>query len=254
MRSRSASVERPEADDVVDAVHELRLEELPGVTRQVRGHDEHGVGEVHRAALAVGEPAVVEDLQQDVEHVRVRLLDLVEQHHRVGPAAHRLGELAALLVADVAGRRADEPGHGVLLHVLAHVDADHGLLVVEEELGQGPGQLGLADAGGPEEDERADGPVGVGQAGAAAPDGVGHGDRRPRPGRPPARAGRPPCGPASAISPSISRLTGMPVHLLTTSAMSSSSTSSLSIFWADCSSSSGLRASASCRSSSGSCP
>ena len=64
----------------------------------------------------------------DVEHVGVGLLDLVEQHDRVGPAAHRLGELAALLVADVAGGRADEPRHGVLLHVLGHVDADHRVL------------------------------------------------------------------------------------------------------------------------------
>ena len=79
----------------------------------------------------------------------------------VGPAAHRLGELAALLVADVAGGRADQPGHGVLLHVLGHVDADHGVLVVEEELGQRAGELGLPDAGRPQEDERADGPVGV---------------------------------------------------------------------------------------------
>ena len=37
--------------------------------------------EVHRPALAVGQPAVVQDLQQDVEHVRVGLLDLVEQDH-----------------------------------------------------------------------------------------------------------------------------------------------------------------------------
>ena len=34
-------------------------------------------------------------------------------------------------------------------------------LVVEQELGQGPRQLGLADAGRPQEDERADRPVGV---------------------------------------------------------------------------------------------
>ena len=92
-----------------------------------------------------------------------------------GPAPHRLGELAALVVADVAGRRADEAGHRVLLHVLAHVDADHGPLVVEEELGQRPGQLGLADAGRPEEQERADRPVRVGEAGPAAADGVGDG-------------------------------------------------------------------------------
>ena len=54
-----------------------------------------------------------------------------------------------------------------------HVDADHGLVVVEQVLGQGAHQLGFADAGGAEEDEAADGPVGIAQAGAVAQDGVG---------------------------------------------------------------------------------
>ena len=35
-------------------------------------------------ALVVGQAAVVEELQQDVEHLGVRLLHLVEQHHGVG--------------------------------------------------------------------------------------------------------------------------------------------------------------------------
>ena len=42
-----------------------------------------------------------------------------------------------LVVADVARRSAGEPRDVELLHVLAHVDADHGLLRVEEPLGQG---------------------------------------------------------------------------------------------------------------------
>ena len=138
---------------------------------QVRGHDQHGVLEVHRAALGVGQPAVLEDLQQGVEHVGVRLLHLVEQHHREGLAAHGLGELPSLLVADVARGRAHQAADGVLLHVLAHVELDQGVLVVEEELGQGLGQLGLPDAGGAEEDERAAGPLGVLQAGPRPPDG-----------------------------------------------------------------------------------
>ena len=98
-----------------------------------------------RRELSVSMP-VVQHLQQDVEHVRVRLLDLVEQDHGVGLAAHLLGELPALLVAHVARRRADQPRDRELLHVLGHVDADQRVLVVEQELRQRPGQLGLAHA------------------------------------------------------------------------------------------------------------
>jgi hypothetical protein len=39
------------------------------------------------AALAVLHPALVEDLEEDLVHVGVGLLDLVEQHHAVGRGA-----------------------------------------------------------------------------------------------------------------------------------------------------------------------
>ena len=55
----------------------------------VRGHDDDGVGEVGEAAAAVGEAAVVEHLEEQVEDVGVRLLDLVEEEHAVGPACAR---------------------------------------------------------------------------------------------------------------------------------------------------------------------
>jgi hypothetical protein len=43
-----------------------------------------------------------------------------------------------------------------LLHELAHVEARHRLLVVEEELGERLGELGLAHAARPEKEEAAD--------------------------------------------------------------------------------------------------
>ena len=94
------------------------------------------------------------------------LFDLVEQDHGVGASAHRLGQLAALVIAHVPGGRADQPGDRVLFHVLGHVDADDRLLGVEHELSERFRELGLADAGGAEEEERADGAVRVGEAGA----------------------------------------------------------------------------------------
>ena len=51
----------------------------------------------------------------------------------------------------------------MLLAVLAHVDADHRPLVVEEILGQRAGEFRLADPGGSQENERADWPVRIGK-------------------------------------------------------------------------------------------
>src|SRR3712207_7199083 len=57
------------------------------------------------------------NLEQRVEDVGVRLLDLVEQDHAERLAAHLLGELAALFEADEPGRGTEQPRDGVLLAV-----------------------------------------------------------------------------------------------------------------------------------------
>jgi hypothetical protein len=77
-------IEAVEDDDLVDAVEELGAEELlqavahqgvallgiadvlNGAAADVAGHDEHRVFEIDGAALAVGDAAIVEHLQQDV--------------------------------------------------------------------------------------------------------------------------------------------------------------------------------------------
>ena len=103
------------------------------------------------------------------------LLDFVEQHHRVRPAADLLGELAAFFVADVSRRGADEPAHVVLLHVLAHVDLHERLGIAEHELGQRLGEQRLADARRPGEHERAGRTLRILQTAAAAAHGPGDG-------------------------------------------------------------------------------
>src|SRR5260370_40136808 len=104
------------------------------------------------------------------------LLHLVERPDAVRPSPDRLGQLTAFLIPDVSGRRADEPGNGVPFGVLAHVDPDHGPLVVEQELSERFSQLGLANAGRPEEQERAGRAVRIGNAGPGPADRTG---RRP---------------------------------------------------------------------------
>ena len=152
-----------------------RLAALAGdlLRADVGGHDDDGVLEVDVAALTVGQHAVLEDLQQDVEHIRMRLFDLIEQHDRVRMAAHLFGQLAALVIADIARRRTDHAGDRMLFHVFRHIDADHGVLVAEHGFRERLGQLGFAHAGRAEEQERADRTLGVAQADTAAADRLG---------------------------------------------------------------------------------
>jgi len=188
--------EAVEDDDFVDAVEEFGAEVAAEgfedaavafffwqvfhdeLAAEVRGHDDDGVLEIDGVALSVGDAAIVEHLEEDVEDVGVGFFDFVEQDDAVRLAADGFAELAALFVSDVAGRCPDEAGHGVFFHVFAHVESDDGSFVVEEEFGEGFGEFGFSDAGGSEEHERADRAVFVLEAGAGAADGVGDGGDR----------------------------------------------------------------------------
>src|SRR5580698_4027047 len=101
---------------------------------QIRGHDDDRVLEIDLAALAIGEAAIIHDLQKNIEDIRVRLFNFVKENYCVRMPPHLLGELPTLLVADVSGRRADQTGNSMLLHVFGHIDADHGALVVKKKL------------------------------------------------------------------------------------------------------------------------
>ncbi len=95
--------------------------------------------------------AVIHHLQQDVEQVRMRLLDLVEQQHAMRLLVDRVGQQPALVVADIARRRADQAADRVALHIFRHVEA---LQRDAHDLGELARDLGLADAGRAAEQER----------------------------------------------------------------------------------------------------
>lgn len=61
----------------------------------------------------------VQDLQENVRDVLVRLFELVKQDDGIRPPANLLRELAGLLKSDEPRCRADEPRNGVLVLVLA---------------------------------------------------------------------------------------------------------------------------------------
>ena len=186
-------------------------------------HDDHGVLEVHLVALRVGERPSSRTLRSVLNTSGWAFSISSNSTHAVRLAADGFGELAALLVPNVAGRRADEPGDRVLFHVLGHVELDDRVLVAEQKLGQRLGSPGLAHPGRSHEHERADRPVRVGQAGAGAADRfdtamtASYWSTIPR-WLDSRRSSR-------SVSSSVSLTTGMPVERDTTSAISSVSTS-----------------------------
>ena len=137
-----------EDDDVVDTVDELRREvvadgahdELPCCwldgafthvveerRAKVARHDDDRVAEVDDTALAIGQPTIVEDLEEELIKLPRGLLDLVNEDDRVRLPTDVLRELATLVVADVARRSTDETSDRVLLRVLRTIDTNHGV-------------------------------------------------------------------------------------------------------------------------------
>jgi len=165
--------ERAEREDLIDPVVELGAEvraHLPGkVTSRglteagrtcigdakVRRHHDQRRPEIDEASALVGEATLAEDAKEEIEHLGVCFLDLVEEHERQRLLAHAGREARRLS----AGAREAHRGSGQ--HVFAHVEPDHPLLAAERRAGELFGELGLANAGRADEEERAARSLGI---------------------------------------------------------------------------------------------
>ena len=98
---------------------------------EVRGERHHCVRAWHRLPVRVGEVPRVEQREERVEEVRVRLLDLVEQQDGAGPA-QRVEQRGRVGMPDVPRRDPEHPGQMDLLAQLAAVDPVDVRLAVAE--------------------------------------------------------------------------------------------------------------------------
>ena len=184
------AVQMGENDDIVDAVQELGAKILTNLFHHaffhpdwvtlfedktapdVRGHDDDRVRKINGPSLAICSPAVVQDLKEYVKNIRVCLLDFIQENHRIGAPAHGFGERPSFFITDVPGGGSDQPRDRVSFHVFAHVNADHGLLVVEQKFRECFGCLGFAYARRTQEQERPHGTMAFFQTDSGASDRV----------------------------------------------------------------------------------
>src|SRR6266566_5020884 len=111
----------------------------------IRGHDYNGIPKVYGASLGISQFAVLKNLEQHVEDVRMSLLDFVEQDDAVGLAAYRLGELTTLFIANISGRGTNQACRRMALHEFRHVNFDESFFTTEHKLGKRTSQLCLSN-------------------------------------------------------------------------------------------------------------
>jgi hypothetical protein len=98
---------------------------------EIRREDDDRLVERHTAPPRIGQPTLVQDLQQQIENLRMCLFDFIEQHDAVRTLPQRTAELAVAIVPDVPRRSSQQPRNRMPLLVFRHVDGDQPPLVFE---------------------------------------------------------------------------------------------------------------------------
>ena len=154
-----APLHRLEAEIGIDLAHHF-------ARAQVAGEEHQALFEIDRGIVAQPQNAFVQHAQQQPRHGGRGLLDFVEQHQR--KAAFLAGDGVELLLgehglgfamAQIAGRRADQLGDLVLHLELAAIHLENVLFAAVQHFGQRLHGLGLARAGGSQQQEHANRPA-----------------------------------------------------------------------------------------------
>ena len=79
-----------------------------GFCTGVGRHDENDVPEIRLASIVVSQGPVIHNLQKQVEDVRMRFFDLVQQHDRMWILDSGIREQSTLVETDITRRCTDQ--------------------------------------------------------------------------------------------------------------------------------------------------
>ena len=89
--------------------------------------------------------SVIHHLKQNIVNIGMGFFDLIQKKHRMGILPDRFRQKAALFIAHITGRSADELRHRMLFLILTHIKPEKR---DSQLLRQGFGNLRLSHAGG----------------------------------------------------------------------------------------------------------
>ena len=87
----------------------------------VRGHDEDNVPEIHLPSLVVRDDGIVHDLKKEIVDVFMSLLYFIKKQYAVWILPDSVSQDSAVVIADIAGRGADQFCYRMLLRIFTHV-------------------------------------------------------------------------------------------------------------------------------------
>src|SRR5205807_19572 len=87
-------------------------------TTCIASHNHNCILEVHSATLTIGQAPIIHDLQQRIEDLGMRLLNLVQQDNTIRTTTNLLGQLTTFIIANISRRATKQARHGMWFHVL----------------------------------------------------------------------------------------------------------------------------------------
>ena len=118
---------------------------------------------------------VIKKLKHDVENVWMSFFDLIKKHNLIGTPSDSFGQGTALIITNIARRRAQQTRDGMFFHIFRHIKTKHGFIIIKQKSCQCFGQLCFAYTCRPQHQKTAKGLVRVVQAGTGPADRIGNG-------------------------------------------------------------------------------
>ena len=113
----------------------------------VRSHDDDRILEIHCTSLSIRESTIIQNLEERIENVRMRLIDLVDRITQYGRRRTASVNCPPSSSPTYPGGAPRSLYTCVPFHVFVHIDPDHILFTVEKGPSKRPGQFRLTDSG-----------------------------------------------------------------------------------------------------------